>query len=114
MRISTLPKSEFTRTLSAQLWQLRFVQEIFLGGGGWLYFQTSAQGLVRIDVIGSAKYNCKENCLRTISLDWKADKPKSLAVLRSAAHMRSHWEICSPSCTRAEMPKAVCNAVCRA
>lgn len=73
------------------------VQEILLGGGGCLYFQTShgLWALVGIDAIGSAKHNCRENCLRKTALDCKADKPRFL--------VRSRGEGCSPS-PRAEMP----------
>ena len=84
------------------------MQEILLGGGGRLYFQTPLPGLVGIDAIGSAENNCGEDCLRRIKLDWEADKPALRVLLGSAHCMRGHWakSALSPTSTSSHRQRA--------
>lgn len=44
-----------------------------------------SRALVGTEAIGSAKRNCRENCLRKTAQDWKADKPGFLECSRGRA-----------------------------
>lgn len=83
----------------------------FLVWEGCLYCQNSPWGLVRIDAIGSAKCNCKENRLRKIAWTGRQKRPNSGCCWALLTTCAVSGGICAPSLQEPKGPSAVPPAV---